>query len=121
MGKKNNRKSKKSPGSSTGSNSNNKRLSSGSSSKSVESDGETGSVQDEQMVPILTRREISNHHQNSSSRPARNEFAFSDLIRECCLILAPFNNHNAGSNCNIWTYHAIGSNFGGWVDNNVTN
>ena len=75
--KKNNRKPKKSPGSAG---SNNKRLSSGSSSKSVESDGETGSVQDEQMVPIL-RREISNH-QHQLSRPARNEFAFSDLMRK---------------------------------------
>ena len=62
--KKNNRKTKKSPGGT-------KRLSSGSSSKSVESDGETGSVQDEQMVPIL-REPI----------PRRNEFAFSDLMRK---------------------------------------
>lgn len=63
--RKNSRKQKKSPGTI-------KRLSSGSSSKSVESDGETGSVQDEQMVPIL-REPIST---------VRNEFAFSDLMRK---------------------------------------
>ena len=64
--RKNPRKPKKSP---VG---NGKRLSSGSSSKSIESDGETGSVQDEQMVPIL-REPIST---------VRNEFAFSDLMRK---------------------------------------
>ena len=65
--RKNPRKPKKSPAG------NGKRLSSGSSStKSVESDGETGSVQDEQMVPIL-REPIST---------VRNEFAFSDLMRK---------------------------------------
>ena len=53
---------------------NGKRLS--SSSNNTESDGETGSIKDEQMVPNgLPKIRVAN------LEPIRSEFAFSDLMR----------------------------------------
>ena len=56
-------------------NSQNKRLS--SSSNNTESDGETNSMKDEQMVPNSTQNKIQ------QNKPIiRSEFAFSDLMRK---------------------------------------
>ena len=53
---------------------NGKRLS--SSSNNTESDGETGSIKDEQMVPTVKPKiRVAN------VEPIRSEFAFSDLMR----------------------------------------
>ena len=60
---------------------NNKRLS--SSSNNTESDGETGSMKDEQMVPNSKSPNFAQTKQNNFSTPIiRSEFAFSDLMRK---------------------------------------
>ena len=58
---------------------NNKRLS--SSSNNTESDGETGSMKDEQMVP-KSKSPNAQTKQNNSTPIIRSEFAFSDLMRK---------------------------------------
>ena len=73
-----------------------KRLS--SSSNNTESDGETGSIKDEQMVPMI-------HSQPASSRttslrldnvkPIRSEFAFSDLMRRMASKYQPNTNSSS--------------------------
>jgi len=58
---------------------NNKRLS--SSSNNTESDGETGSMKDEQMVPN-SKSPNAQTKLNNSTPIIRSEFAFSDLMRK---------------------------------------
>lgn len=56
-----------------------KRLS--SSSNDASSDGETGSIKDEQMVPSV-RPKLSPSSALTNSSSSRSEFAFSDLMRK---------------------------------------
>ena len=70
----------------------NKRLS--SSSNNTESDGETGSIKDEQMVPIIGQP--SNRIRlDPKVQPIRSEFAFSDLMRRMASKYQPNTNSSS--------------------------
>lgn len=73
-------------------NGSNKRLS--SSSNNTESDGETGSIKDEQMVPIIGQP--SNRIRlDPKVQPIRSEFAFSDLMRRMASKYQPNTNSSS--------------------------
>ena len=73
-------------------NGSNKRLS--SSSNNTESDGETGSIKDEQMVPIIGQP--SNRIRlDPKVQPIRSELAFSDLMRRMASKYQPNTNSSS--------------------------
>ena len=75
-------------------NGSNKRLS--SSSNNTESDGETGSIKDEQMVPIIGQpSNRATIRLDPKVQPIRSEFAFSDLMRRMASKYQPNTNSSS--------------------------
>ena len=74
-------------------NGSNKRLS--SSSNNTESDGETGSIKDEQMVPIIGQPSNRIRLDPKVQQPIRSEFAFSDLMRRMASKYQPNTNSSS--------------------------